>query len=144
MSVFGVFLVRIFPHSEWIRRDTLFSPNAVKYRPEKPQTLFPQCKLEKKVETYPLQVTKSPWLQNLTSETNESQSVIHLHCVKTSISRLNSTTKCNSNKENVEFMIEKLEMQLNEIRKIQHKNYLNNCSIKMIISLRIHMIIKQK
>ena len=33
------FLVRIFPHSNWIRRDTLyhsvFSPNAVKYGPEK-------------------------------------------------------------------------------------------------------------
>ena len=33
------FLVRIFPHSDWIRRDTsylsVFSPNAVKYRPEK-------------------------------------------------------------------------------------------------------------
>ena len=33
------FLVRIFPHSDWIRRDTeylsLFSPNAGIYRPEK-------------------------------------------------------------------------------------------------------------
>ena len=33
------FLVRIFPHSEWIRRDTsylsVFSPNAGKYGPEK-------------------------------------------------------------------------------------------------------------
>ena len=33
------FLVRIFPHSDWIRRDTMylsvFSPNAGKYRPEK-------------------------------------------------------------------------------------------------------------
>ena len=33
------FLVLIFPHSDWIRRDTLyvfvFSPNAGKYRPEK-------------------------------------------------------------------------------------------------------------
>ena len=133
-----------------MRRDTeylsVFSPNAVKFGPEKlqTQTLFTQCKLEKKVETYHLQVTKSPWLQNLTSETNESQSVIHLHCVKTSIRRLNSTTKCDSNKEDVEFMIGKLEMQLSEIRKIKHKNYLNNCSIKMIISLRIQMIIKQK
>ena len=33
------FLVRIFLHSDWIRRDThylpVFSPNAGKYRPEK-------------------------------------------------------------------------------------------------------------
>ena len=33
------FLVRIFPHSDWIRRDTkylsVFSPNAGKYGPEK-------------------------------------------------------------------------------------------------------------
>ena len=38
-SVFGVFLVFIFPHSDWIRRDTeyifVFNPNAGKYRPEK-------------------------------------------------------------------------------------------------------------
>ena len=39
MSIFRVFLVRIFPHSDWIRRDTeyifVFSPNAGKYGPEK-------------------------------------------------------------------------------------------------------------
>ena len=39
VSKYGVFLVRIFPHSDWIRRDTeylsVFSPNAGKYRPEK-------------------------------------------------------------------------------------------------------------
>ena len=33
------FWVRIFPHSDWIRRDTkylfAFNPNAGKYRPEK-------------------------------------------------------------------------------------------------------------
>ena len=37
-SVFGVFLVRIFSHSDWIGRDTpylsIFSPNAGKYGPE--------------------------------------------------------------------------------------------------------------
>ena len=44
--VFWVFLVRIFPRSDWIRRDTPylseFSLNAEKYRPEKHQirTLF--------------------------------------------------------------------------------------------------------
>ena len=49
--VFGVFLVRIFPHSDWIRRDTkylsVFSPNVGKYGPEKLQlqirTLSTQC-----------------------------------------------------------------------------------------------------
>ena len=39
VSIFGVFLVRIFPHSSWIRRDTeylfVFSPNTGKYRREK-------------------------------------------------------------------------------------------------------------
>ena len=38
MSVFGVFLVHIFPHLNWIRRDTeylsVFSSNAGKNRPE--------------------------------------------------------------------------------------------------------------
>ena len=40
VSVFGVFLVYIFPHFDWIWRDTLylsvFSPNAGKYGPERP------------------------------------------------------------------------------------------------------------
>ena len=39
VSIFRVFLVRIFPHSSWIRRDTeylfVFSPNTGKYRREK-------------------------------------------------------------------------------------------------------------
>ena len=35
MSVFGVFLVRIFPHSDWIQYLPAFSPNAEKYGPEK-------------------------------------------------------------------------------------------------------------
>ena len=39
MPVFGVFLFRIFPHSDWIRRDTpylfVFSINMRKYGPEK-------------------------------------------------------------------------------------------------------------
>ena len=44
--VFGVFLVRIFPHSDWIRRDTeylsVFKPNMGKYGPGKlwMRTLF--------------------------------------------------------------------------------------------------------
>ena len=49
VSVFGVFLVSIFPHSDWIWRDTpylsVFSPNAERYWPKKRQirTLFTQC-----------------------------------------------------------------------------------------------------
>ena len=49
MSVFGVFLVRIFPYLDWIQRDTpypsLFGPNVGKYGPEKLRirTLFTQC-----------------------------------------------------------------------------------------------------
>ena len=34
MSVFGVILVRIYPHLDYIRRDTVFSPNAGKCGPE--------------------------------------------------------------------------------------------------------------
>ena len=44
MSVFGVFVVCIFPHSEWILRDTsylsVFSPNLGKYGPEKSRILI--------------------------------------------------------------------------------------------------------
>ena len=51
VSVLGVFLIRTFPHSDWIRRNTqflsIFSPDAGKYRPEKLwiQTLFTQSKV---------------------------------------------------------------------------------------------------
>ena len=47
--VFGVILVRVFPHSDWIRRETeclfVFNPNAGKYRPKylRIRTLFRQC-----------------------------------------------------------------------------------------------------
>ena len=49
VSVLGVFLVRIFPHSNWIRRDSpylsVFSLNAGKYGPEKLRVriLYAQC-----------------------------------------------------------------------------------------------------
>ena len=49
MSIFGVFVVRIFQNSGWIRRDreylSVFSPNTGKYRPEKLRirTHFTQC-----------------------------------------------------------------------------------------------------
>ena len=51
VSVFGVFLVRIFPHLDWIQKDppylSVFSLNAVKYELEKLQiqTLFTLCYL---------------------------------------------------------------------------------------------------
>ena len=51
VSVFGIFLVLIFPHSDWIRRDTaylsIFSPNVGKCGPEKLRirTLLMQCLL---------------------------------------------------------------------------------------------------
>ena len=54
VSVFGVFLVRIFPHLDWIRRDTpylsVFSPYAGLYGREKLwiRTLFTQCITEDK------------------------------------------------------------------------------------------------
>ena len=50
VSVYGVFLVRIFPHSDWIWRDTPYltvcSPNAGKCKPEilRIRTLFTQWK----------------------------------------------------------------------------------------------------
>ena len=49
VSVFRVFLVRVFPHSGWIQRDTeyfsIFSPNTGKHGPEKLRirTFFTQC-----------------------------------------------------------------------------------------------------
>ena len=48
VSVFGVFLVRIFSHSDWIWRDaayrSTFSPNSEKYGPEIPQIRhFSRC-----------------------------------------------------------------------------------------------------
>ena len=54
VSVCRVFAVRIFPHSDWIRRDTpylsVFSPNAGKYKPEKLRirTLFTQYKISQR------------------------------------------------------------------------------------------------
>ena len=53
VSVFGVILVRIFPHSDWIQRYTLylslFSPKARKYEPEwlRIRTLFTQWYIKK-------------------------------------------------------------------------------------------------
>ena len=58
MSVFGVFLVRVFLHSDWIWRGTeslfLFNQNAGKYGPENLQirTLFTQCRLVPNSLTY--------------------------------------------------------------------------------------------
>ena len=53
LSVFGVFLVRIFPHSDWMLRHTphfpVFSPNTGKHGPEtlRIRTLFTQCITDK-------------------------------------------------------------------------------------------------
>ena len=53
LSVFQVFLVRIFPHLYWIQRDipynSVFSPNAGIYQSEKlrTQTLFTQCPVQR-------------------------------------------------------------------------------------------------
>ena len=53
------FLVRIFPYSDWVRRDTpyisVFSPNEVKYGPEKTPYL----------DTFHL--VEKPWLKQLLS-----------------------------------------------------------------------------
>ena len=66
VSVFGVFLVRISPHLDWIRRDALylsvFSPNGGKYGPEKLRirTLFTQSRLskfERKIFVYSKRLT---------------------------------------------------------------------------------------
>ena len=47
VSVFGVILVRIFPHSDWTRRDreylSVFSPNAGKCGPEKFRIRSDRC-----------------------------------------------------------------------------------------------------
>ena len=45
VSIFVVFLVRIFPYSGWIRREFVFSPNTGRYGPEKLRirTLLMQC-----------------------------------------------------------------------------------------------------
>ena len=58
MSLVGVILVRIFPHLDWIRRDTeyfsVFSPNVGKCGPEllRIRTLFTQCKqFDAKIKT---------------------------------------------------------------------------------------------
>ena len=52
MFLFDIFLVRIFPDLDWIRRDgpclSVFGPNAEKYGPEKLpiRTLFTHCTAE--------------------------------------------------------------------------------------------------
>ena len=57
VPAFGDFLVRIFPHSDWIRKDTpylsVFSPNAGKYGPEKLQIwiFFTQIQWKEKIFT---------------------------------------------------------------------------------------------
>ena len=57
VSIFKVFLVRIFPNSDWIRRESslsIISPNAAKYGPEKLQihTYFHAVKWKKPLYSY--------------------------------------------------------------------------------------------
>ena len=68
--VFGAFLLRIFPHSDGIRRDmeylSVFSPNAEKYGPEKLRirTLFTQCWKYQKTKsflTFPRAIEMEHW-----------------------------------------------------------------------------------
>ena len=94
MSVFGVFLVRIFPHSDW-RKDTeylsVFSSNAGKYGPEKylKRTLSMQCMaiLTNTFLVFYILLFCSPkgsWnkLQNLRIWENISHIALGNHCVK--------------------------------------------------------------
>lgn len=79
-------------------------------------------KLEKKVETYPSQVTKLPQLQNLTSETNLSQySDTPLLCQNLD-TPIKPTRNSDSNKGHIEFIKGKLETH--------HKKCINNSSNK--------------
>ena len=69
VSVFRVFPARIFPHSDWIRRDnpylSVFSPNARKYGPEKLRIrkLFTQwkiqfhCQINVRIWNFPLPIS---------------------------------------------------------------------------------------
>ena len=72
------FLVSIFPHSDWIRRDTVFSPNAGKYGPEKTPHLdtsrsdtlaeLKNTLLIKKACTY-ISVHRKEWLMSYNNKT---------------------------------------------------------------------------
>ena len=66
VSVFGDFLVCIFPHSEWIGRDTeclsVFSPNTGKYGPKK---LICQTKKQIILQTLHLWLSLRPFLKKI-------------------------------------------------------------------------------
>ena len=94
MSVFGVFLVRIFPHLDW-RKDTkylsVFNSNAGKYGPEKSlkRTLSMQCMaiLTNTFLVFYILLFRSPkgwWikLQNWRIWENISHIALGNHCVK--------------------------------------------------------------
>ena len=84
MSVFGVFLVSIFQHSDWIRRDTpylsVFSPNARKCGPEKLRirTLFMKCKVPGFMKWF---YNLSPFF-NIECKSNKSQKAGSLNKVQ--------------------------------------------------------------
>ena len=89
-SVFGAFLLRIFRHSDGIRRDmkylSVFSPNAEKYGPEKLRirTLFTQCWKCQKTKcflTFPRGIEMEQWaiLGIYKTVKCKSPKVVHYH-----------------------------------------------------------------
>ena len=76
-------------------------------------------KLEQKVETYPSQVTKSPWLKNVTFKTKVSQYTETPALCQNLDTPIKPTTNSDTNKGDQR----KLEMPLNEIRKTHHKTH---------------------
>ena len=93
MSVFGVFVVLIFSHSDWIWRDTKYlsvlSPNAGKYGPGKPRIriLFTQW-CSRVIMDYkhrlPVVETRATWLnfQTQTYSKNKNSQKNFLHFSK--------------------------------------------------------------
>ena len=91
VSVFGLFLVRIFLHSDWIRRDTenlsVFTPYTGKYGPEKLRirALFMQCKFFKLLIYFSFsgsRCSRLPWLSRKWG-TNKGSQATHTFCLKT-------------------------------------------------------------
>ena len=95
VSIFGVFLGRIFTHSDWIRRNTpyfsVFSPNAGKYGPEKLpiRTLFHALRVLSWVDEFSWRKTlkRLVWINFLElvvlceSNTPNCISKIHFHSI---------------------------------------------------------------
>ena len=106
VSVFGVCLVRILSHSDWMPKDTpylsLFSPNAGKQEPEKLQilTLFTQgCKYQTltKKTIYRNWVNGSFWVEELKKSNFSFDELTNTFDELTSINRKIPTTFKNAN-----------------------------------------------